>query len=196
RSEVFIPVTQSQFMFSVQSMSMVVRASTEPTALTSAIRQAVKAVDPQQPIYQVQTMEEVIANSISNQRLNMLLLGLFAALAALLAALGIYGVMSYTVAQNTREVGIRMALGAQARDVLRLVVGQGMALTLLGVAVGLAGAFALTRWLETLLFGVRPTDPLTFVGVSVMLIVVALVSCAIPAWRATKVDPLIALRYE
>jgi putative ABC transport system permease protein len=197
RNEVYIPTTQAtNARHLVQSMSLAVRTTAEPTALTNAIRQAIQAIDPQQPIYQVQTMEEVIAASISNQRLNTLLLALFAGLALLLAALGIYGVMSYTVAQNTRELGIRMALGAQARDVLRLVVGQGLMLTLLGIVVGLGGAFALTRWLESLLFGVPATDPLTFAGVSGVLLVIALLSCLLPALRATKVDPLVALRHE
>ena len=141
-------------------------------------------------------MEEIGARSVAAQRFNMLLLGLFAALGLALAAVGIYGVMSYAVAQGTREIGIRMALGAQRSNVLRLVAGQGMALTLIGIAVGIAASFALTRLMESLLFGVSATDPLTLVGVSALLAAVALLACYLPARRATKVDPLIALRYE
>jgi putative ABC transport system permease protein len=173
-----------------------VRAPTEPASLTTAVRQQVLALDRDLPIFNVRTMEQVLTDSVASQRLNTQLLGIFAAVAFILAAVGIYGVMSYLVAERTREIGIRVALGAQARDVLRLVVGRGMTLTLTGIGLGLAGAFALTRFMTTLLFGVRATDPWTFAVIPVLLALVALVACWIPARRATKVDPMIALRCE
>jgi ABC-type antimicrobial peptide transport system permease subunit len=141
-------------------------------------------------------MEQVISVSLTQRRLNMMILGVLAALAVVLAACGLYGVLAYTVAQRTREIGIRLALGAQGGDVLRMVVRQGMKLTLIGVLLGVSGALALTRSLKMLLFGVNATDPLTFAGVALLLVIVALVACWIPARRATKVDPMVALRFE
>jgi putative ABC transport system permease protein len=160
------------------------------------VRQEVKALDPDQPIASVRLMTEWVDSSVAAPRYRTTLLALFAALAMILAATGIYGVMSYSVAQRTHEIGVRMAMGARQFDVLKLVVRQGMLLTVIGVVVGLAGAFALTRVMSTLLFGVTAKDPLTFGVVAALLIAVAFLACFVPARRATKVDPLVALRYE
>lgn len=192
RAEIYYPHAQAPN----SSLNLIVRSTADPTTLTTTLRREVFKLDPAQPLANVRTMETVVVESIADRRFNMLLLGLFAGLALVLAALGIYGVLSYTVAQSTRELGIRMALGAQARDVLRLVIGQGLLLTLAGIVLGLGGAFALTRWLESLLFGVKATDPLTFAAVPTVLLAIALLSCLVPARRATKVDPLVALRSE
>jgi putative ABC transport system permease protein len=194
--EIYTPYSQPLFTGLAQTMTLVVRSKAESAALTSAIRKEVLAVDPGQPVYNVQTMETVIGKSISYQRLNTQLLGMFAALALILAVIGIYSVMSYQVTQHTREIGIRMALGAQSLDVLRLVLRQGLGLTVVGVAIGVAGAFALTRLLTSLLFGVTSNDPVTYIIVSLLLTLVAAFACIVPARRATKVDPLVALRYE
>jgi putative ABC transport system permease protein len=177
-------------------MTVVARTQSSPEAMAQAVKQEIWKVDSQLPITDVKTMNEVSAASFAARRFNMLLLAIFAGLALVLGAVGIYGVMSYAVTQRTQEIGIRMALGARATDVLTLIIKNGLALTLLGVGIGVAGAFALTRLLTTLLFGVTPTDKPTFVAVSLVLIVVALLACYLPARRATKVDPLEALRYE
>jgi putative ABC transport system permease protein len=194
--EVFTPYSQDEAASLTQGMSLVVRARGETAELVSGIRGAIREVDPAQPVHNVQTMQDVIYRSVSDRRLTMLLLSLFAGLALFLAVIGIYSVMSYVVAQNTREIGIRMALGAQAHDVLKLVVGQGLMLTLLGIALGLGASLALTRLIKSLLFGVTATDPLTFIYVSLFLTLVAVLACYLPARRATRVDPMIALRYE
>jgi putative ABC transport system permease protein len=177
-------------------MTIVVRTQSDPAALAQAVKQQIWKSDPQLPITKVHTMSEVAAESFAARSFNMFLLALFAALALILAAVGIYGVMSYAVTQRTQEIGIRMALGARALDVLKLILRNGMTMTFVGVAIGIAGAVALTRLLATLLFGVTPTDALTFAIVSAVLIFVALVACYVPARRAMKVDPLVALRYE
>lgn len=180
----------------VRGMSLALRTSDDAGNLAGAVRREVLALDKDQPVTNVLTMNEVVSRSVWQQRFYTLLFGIFAALALVLAAIGIYGVMSYAVTQRTQEIGIRMALGARALDVLKLVIKNGMALIVIGVVIGLAGSVALTRLLATLLFGVTPTDTLTFVTVSAVLILVALVACYLPARRATKVDPLVALRYE
>jgi putative ABC transport system permease protein len=174
----------------------VIRTQGDPLSIVGAVRNEVKALDPDQPIAAVRKMSDWVDSSVAGPRYRTTLLGLFAALAMILAATGIYGVMSYSVAQRTHEIGVRMALGARQLDVLKLVVRQGMALTLVGVVLGLIGAFALTRVMQSLLFGVTAKDPFTFTVVAALLTAVAFVACIIPARRATRVDPLAALRYE
>jgi putative ABC transport system permease protein len=176
--------------------NLVVRTHGDPLSIVGAIRKEVQAIDPDQPIAAVKPMTEWVESSVAAPRYRTTLLALFAALAMVLAATGIYGVMSYSVAQRTHEIGVRMALGARRFDVLKLVVRQGMLLTIIGVIVGLGGAFALTRVMSSLMFGVTTKDPITFVAVAALLVVVAFIACFVPARRATKVDPLVALRYE
>jgi putative ABC transport system permease protein len=176
--------------------SIVVRAEGNPLSLVGALKSQIWSVDPAQPITSVTTMDQVLADSVAPRRFNTLLIGIFAVIALALAAIGIYGVISYTVSQRTHEIGVRVALGAQGSDVLKLVVGQGMMLALAGVGLGLGAAAGLTRLMSALLFGVSPTDVPTFAAVAVLLTVVALTACIVPALRATKVDPMVALRYE
>jgi putative ABC transport system permease protein len=178
------------------AMTFVVKTTRSPEQMIAAARQQVQEVDASQPIYDIKTLTQLRAESIAPQRLNLLLMGLFAALALALAIVGIYGVMSYAVTQRTREIGLRLALGAQRRDVMKLVVGQAMKLALLGVLVGLLGAAAVTRLMTKLLFDVSATDRATFAVIALLLTVVALLACWIPARRAAKVDPMIALRHE
>ena len=176
---------------------MSIRATTsDPKALTAAITRAVQAIDKDPPIAEVAMFDDVLARESSTRRFNAVLFSIFAALALVLAVTGVYGVLAYSVSQRTHEVGIRMALGARHRDVLRLFMGQGMRLVLLGLVIGLGGAFALTRLMSSLLFGVSTTDAATFVAVAVGLMLVGVFACYLPARRATRVDPLIALRYE
>ncbi|HJY28288.1 MAG TPA: ABC transporter permease [Pyrinomonadaceae bacterium] len=192
KPEMYVPFAQRSWPF----MRIVARTKSDPSLVVGAIREALKAIDKDQPIDKVTTMSSVVSRSIGARRFYMQLLGMFAALAFILAAVGIYGVVSYSVAQRTREIGIRVALGAQSRDVLGLVVKEALRLTVLGVILGLAGAFAATRILRSLLFEVTPTDPATFICLSLLLTLVALLASYIPARRATKVDPLLALRWE
>ncbi len=177
-------------------MTVVLKAASDPNQMLGAVREAVRNLDPDQPIYNPRTMDEIRAESVAPERLNLTLLSLFAGLALVLAIVGIYGVMSYSVTQRTHEIGIRMAIGAQPRDVFTMILGQGMKLALIGVALGLVGAFALTRLMATMLFGVEPTDATTFATISILLVTIALLACYLPGRRATKVEPTVSLRYE
>jgi predicted permease len=191
-AQLYLPDTQN----ASKIMRLVVRSSGDPTQLTAAIRQVVEFVDPNQPITEVSSMDEFLTIVMAQRRLNMSLLAFFAAVAAVLAAIGIYGVMSYAVTQRSHEIGIRMALGAESRDVLRMIVNEGMKLALLGLLIGIVVAVIVTKYLESQLYGVRARDPLTFITVAAGLALVAFAACYFPARRATKVDPLSALRYE
>jgi putative ABC transport system permease protein len=174
----------------------VVRTDGEPAAIAPAVQREIRSLDPNQPVSDVRTMEQVMSEWVSRSRFNTLLLGLFAGLATLLSAVGIFGVMNYSVALRTRELGLRLAIGAQPRQVLLLVLKQGLLLTILGVVVGLGAALALTRLLSGLLFGVEAIDISTFTMISLLLILVSLFACYLPARRAMRIDPLRALRYE
>jgi putative ABC transport system permease protein len=177
-------------------MTVLIKGASDPNQLISSVRNTVKSIDPDQPIYNPLTMDEIRADSVAGERLNLTLFSLFAGIALVLAIVGIYGVMSYSVTQRTHEIGIRMAIGARPRDVFTMILGHGMKLALIGVVIGLVGAFALTRLMATMLFGVEPTDATTFAGISLILITVALLACYLPGRRATKVEPTISLRYE
>jgi len=181
---------------SVPFGALVVRTTGDPKALTSAVRAAMRELDKDLPLYGIKPVADVIADSVAPRKFNMLLLGVFAGLALVLAAVGLYGVMSYAVSMRTREIGIRMALGASQKRVLGLVVGQGLILTGSGVAIGLIASFFLTRLMTSLLYGVNPTDAITFGGISLLLIGVSTMASVVPAQRAMKVDPMVALRYE
>ncbi|HKS41739.1 MAG TPA: FtsX-like permease family protein, partial [Blastocatellia bacterium] len=178
------------------TMYLVARTTGDPLSLAAAVTKEARDMDPNVPVFDIRSMEQLLSASLARRRFAMLSLGLFAAVAMLLAVVGIYGVMSYAVAQRTREIGIRMAMGAQTRDVLKLIVAQGMSLAGIGVGIGLAGAVAVTRVMANLLFGVSATDPVTFAAIALLLAGVALVACYVPARRATKVDPMVALHYE
>jgi putative ABC transport system permease protein len=190
RLEIYVPFRQS----AEDQMRLVVKSAVDPTALASAIRGVVAQIDKDQPIFGISTMQQLIVNSVSTRRITLLLLGLFSTLALVLAAIGIYGVISYSVAQRTHEIGIRMALGAQKKDVLRMILAQGVKIAGTGVVIGMAASFGLTRVMTKLLFSVSAADPLTFAAVAIVLILVAMLACYIPA--TLRVDPMIALRYE
>jgi predicted permease len=178
------------------AINLLTRTEVEPLSLAAAVRSQIAALNKDQAVFNVRTMEQIVAQSVAARRFSMLLLTVFALVALALASLGIYGLMSYAVAQRSREIGVRMALGAQASDVLSMVIRQGMKLALVGVALGLVASLALTRTMKSLLFGVSATDPTTFAAIALLLVAVALLACCVPARRATKVDPLIALRHE
>jgi putative ABC transport system permease protein len=189
---IYTPFAQTPFFWSY----FMIRTTREPMSISAAVQKAVSSVDEKLTAARVLPMEQLVSETVAQPKFTTLLLAIFAGLALVLAAVGIYGVISYSVAQRTREIGIRMALGAQTRDVLKLVVGQGMILALIGVGLGLVAAFAVTRVMSSLLFNVSATDPLTFIVIAVLLALVALVASYIPARRAMRVDPMVALRYE
>lgn len=199
---VYIPIEQApdKMLLTVRNflpLTFIVRVKgTNPLSLSSAVKHELASIDSTLPVDQISSMEEVVSQSVEPQRFNMLLIGIFASLGLLLAAVGIYGVISYSIAQRTHEIGIRMALGAKSSDVMKMVIRQGVWLAVIGVAIGLVASFGLTRLMQSLLFGVSPTDPFTFVLVSLVLVFVALAACLIPARKAAKTDPMVALRYE
>ena len=190
---------QGYFAFNqmpLEDMTIIIKGASDPNLLISSARNAVKEIDPDQPIYSPRTMGEIRAESVQGERLTLTLLSLFAGIALVLAIVGIYGVMSYSVTQRTHEIGIRMAIGARPLDVFKMILGHGMKLALIGVGLGLVGAFIVTRFMATMLFGVEPTDATTFGAITAILIAVALLACYLPGRRATKVEPTISLRYE
>src|SRR6185436_10298896 len=192
RIEMFLTLGQDTF----RSGFLIVRSNAGTETMVPSLRAAVLAIDKNMAIYNIKTMEKVVSDSIAQPRFNMVLLAIFAGLALILASVGIYGVMSYSVTQRTQELGVRMALGAQRRDIFSLVLKQGIILALIGVAIGLAGAIGLSKALASVLYGISATDPVTFILVAVIMVAVALVACFFPARKATKVDPLTAMRYE
>jgi predicted permease len=192
----FMQLPEKIMALSADSVAVVLRTEGDPAAIMGLVRGAVDQIDSREVIYGVQTMDDVLATSFAARRLSMILLGIFAALALVLSCVGIYGVVSYLVGQRTHEIGVRMALGAQREDVMRLVLGQGARMALIGVAVGLAAALGLTQLMASQLFGVTAHDPLTFVLVAILLTLVALLACYLPARRAMRVDPTVALRCE
>jgi predicted permease len=195
KEEMYFPYWQANGNYMVPS-TLVVRATSDPENLASAVRKVVWSVDPNQPVSDVMTMDDVLDSDVLQRRVQSGLLSGLAALALVLATVGIYGVMAYLVAQRTQEMGIRMALGAQRMDVLALIIGKGMKIAFLGIVIGLIGAATLTRLMASLLFGISSADPPTYGGVSLLLLIVALFACYIPARRATRIDPVLALRAE
>jgi ABC-type antimicrobial peptide transport system permease subunit len=195
KEEMYFPYWQANGNYMVPS-TLVVRATSDPENLASAVRKVVWSVDPNQPVSDVMTMDDVLDSDVLQRRVQSGLLSGLAALALVLATVGIYGVMAYLVAQRTQEMGIRMALGAQRMDVLALIIGKGMKIAFLGIVIGLIGAATLTRLMASLLFAISSADPPTYGGVSLLLLIVALFACYIPARRATRIDPVLALRAE
>jgi putative ABC transport system permease protein len=191
-STIYLPFEQAP----IQDFSLLLRSPASPAVIVNGARAAIKEIDPELPVFDVKTMTDALAESVSQPRFYAILLASFAAIAVIIAALGVYGVISYTVSQRTRELGIRIALGAQRQRVLGLVIRQGMALTLFGVLVGLVAAYGLTRVIASMLFGVAAADPATFAGVAVIFLIIAWLASYLPARRAASVDPIIAMRAE
>jgi putative ABC transport system permease protein len=189
---IYWPLARETYPF----MTLVVRSAMDPMQLATTLQKEIRAIDPDQPVADIRTLDAVVAKSIERPRFDTLLLGVFAAVALVLASVGLYGVMNYSATQRTHEIGIRMALGATKADILRLVVGNGMLLTFLGIAIGVVAASGLTRVMQSFLFGISSTDLITFIAVSGLLGAVALVATYVPARRATRVNPTVALRYE
>ncbi len=190
------PLNTMYFLGTMNEMTLVVRAAQDSSNLIANVRSAITAVDPDQPVANIRSMENIVSEFIAPRRLTMLLAGLFATLALLLAIIGLYGVISYSVAQRSRELGVRLALGAAKGDILHLIITHGFGLAVAGIILGMAGALVFSQVLSSLLFGITATDPLTFGAVALLLLAVSLLACYIPARRATRVDPMIALRYE
>jgi putative ABC transport system permease protein len=195
KEEMYFPYWQAQGNYMVPS-TLLVHTKGDPTTIASAVREAVWSVDPDQPVSQIGTMNDILDREVAQRRVQAILLGALAVLAMTLACVGIYGVMAYLVTQQNHEIGIRVALGADSRNILGLVLGRGAKWTATGVGIGIAGAFFVTRLMRSLLFGVSPFDPLTFAAVTFTLAFVALAACYIPARRASRVDPMLALRFE
>jgi putative ABC transport system permease protein len=196
KAEMYVPVRQGDSLLPVFALSMVLRTERDPLSEASALRSVVRDINPDQPVVRVRTMQENISGSVSEPRFRATLLAIFAGTAFVLAIVGLYGLMVYSVTQRVPEIGIRMTLGADPRDVFVMVLSQGLRLAIYGVLVGVAGSLALGRVLSGFLYGVSPTDPVTILGVAVLLMLVALVASYLPARRAVRVDPLVALRYE
>jgi putative ABC transport system permease protein len=192
-AEIYLPYQQGPFF---SGSSVAVRTAGDASAMAPAMRKLISNIDPTQPVSNVKTLEQALSDSIAPRRFNLFLLGTFAAVALLLALVGIYGVIAYSVAERTREIGLRMALGAQRREVVRMVVREGMAMALAGMAGGLAGAWGLTHLMDSLLYGVKANDPGTFGVVAAALAATAVLACWVPALKAARVDPMVALRYE
>jgi len=196
KAEMYLPYQQVEQQPWFIPRDLAIRTSGETSSLVGAVRQVIREIDPDQPISNVATMSDLLGEEAGQRRVGMIMLAAFSVLALLLASIGIYGVLAYFVTQHTNEIGVRLALGATPRNILLMIVKRGMGLTLLGISIGLAASFALTRLMTSLLFEVKAVDPLTFLFVPLLLAVAALLACSIPARRAMKVDPLVALRYE